>query len=200
MKVDGGGCKRRWRRWGGALRLDSGVARSRGPWVSRLATSNTPSLASAVVDHKKTAAGRGDLLLQEMVERLRKSSGADSGGGDPGITAAFGLPEHAVDFFDSGEKLFSLALVDMNLAGAAKFRRFPERVVEIGERCQVLGLEVIGPKDQEFFLGLLGFIFLDRNKASEGVESSVVVSSRSRSFKRLELLGHREHCFSVDTS
>jgi hypothetical protein len=46
----------------------------------------------------------------------------------------------------------------------------------------------------------LGFILLDRNKASEGVESSVVVSSRSRSFKRLELLGHGEHCFSVNTS
>jgi hypothetical protein len=28
----------------------------------------------------------------------------------------------------------------------------------------------------------------------------VVVSSRRRSFKRLELLGHRENCFSVDTS
>jgi hypothetical protein len=28
----------------------------------------------------------------------------------------------------------------------------------------------------------------------------VMVSSRSRSFKRLELLGHGEHCFSVNTS
>ena len=135
-----------------------------------------------------------------MVEILMKSSEPDSGGGDPGITAALGLPEHAVDFLNSSEKLFRFALVDVHLAGAAKFRRFPEGVVEIGERGQVLGLEVVGPKDQEFFLGLLGFIFLDRNEASKGVESSVVVSSRSRSLKRLELLGHREHCFSVNTS
>ena len=135
-----------------------------------------------------------------MVEILMKSSEPDSGGGDPGITAALGLPEHAVDFFNSSEKLFRFALVDVNLAGAAKFRRFPEGVVEIGECRQVLRLEVVGPKDQEFVLGLLRFIFLDRNEASKGVESSVVVSSRSRSLKRLELLGHREHCFSVNTS
>jgi hypothetical protein len=64
----------------------------------------------------------------------------------------------------------------------------------------VLGLEVVGPKDQKFFLGLLSFIFLNRNEASEGVESSVVVSSRSGSLKRLEFFGHREHCFSVNTS
>ena len=117
-----------------------------------------------------------------------KSSGPGSGGGDPGSTAALGLPEHAVDFLNSSEKLFRFALVDVHLAGAAKFRSFPEGVVEIGERCQVLGLEVVGPEDQEFFLGLLGFIFLDRNEASKGVESSVVISSRSRSLKRLELL------------
>jgi len=104
-----------------------------------------------------------------------KSSGPGSGGGDPGITAALGLPEHAVDFLNSSEKLFRFALVDVHLAGAAKFRSFPEGVVEIGERGQVLGLEVVGPEDQEFFLGLLGFIFLDRNEASKGVESSVVV-------------------------
>ena len=112
-----------------------------------------------------------------MVDCLINSSEPDSGGGYPGITAAFGLPEHAMDFLNSGEKLFCFALVDMHLAGAAQFCRFPEGVVEIGERCQVLGLEVVGPKDQEFILGLLGFIFLDRNEASKGVESSVVVCS-----------------------
>ena len=80
-----------------------------------------------------------------MVEILMKSSEPDSGGGDPGITAALGLPEHAVDFLNSSEKLFRFALVDVHLAGAAKFRRFPEGVVEIRERGQVLGLEVVGP-------------------------------------------------------
>ena len=131
-----------------------------------------------------------------------KSSEPDSGGGHPGVRAAFGLPEHAVDFLNSGEKLFRFALVDVHLAGAAKFRRFPEGVVEIGERCQVLGLEVVGPKDQEFLLGLLGFVFLDRNEAGEGV----VVGGKScsisgcRCFQSLELFSHREHCFSVNTS
>ena len=165
-----------------------------------MATSNTPPLASRVDGHKKAAVGPKDPLLQEMVEFLMKSSVLDSGGGYPGISAAFGLPEHVVDFLHSGEKLFCFALVDVYLAGTTKFCRFPEGVVEIGERCQVLGLEVVGPKDQKFFLGLLSFIFLNRNEASEGVESSVVVSSRSGSLKRLEFLGHREHCFGVNTS
>ena len=66
-----------------------------------------------------------------MVERLKKSSEPDSGSGYPGITAAFGLPEHAMDFLNSGEKLFCFALVDMHLAGAAKFCRFPEGVVAV---------------------------------------------------------------------
>ena len=94
-----------------------------------------------------------------MVGILMKSSESDSGGGHPGVIAAFGLPEHAVDFLHCCHQLFGFALIDVHLAGAAELRRFPEGVVEIGEGCQVLRLEVVGPKNQEFFLGFLGFIF-----------------------------------------
>ena len=124
-----------------------------------------------------------------------------SGGGDPGVVAALGLPEHAVDFFNSSHQFLGFALVDVHLAGAAKLGRFPEGVVEIGERGEVLWLEVVGPKDQEFFLGLLGFVFFDRNEAGEGV----VVSGKrcsiscSRCFQSLELFRHGEHRFSVNT-
>jgi hypothetical protein len=65
-----------------------------------------------------------------------------------------------------------------------------------------LGLKVVGPKDQEFFLGLLSFVFFDRNEAGKGV----VVSGKScsiacrRCFQSLEFFRHREHCFSVNTS
>jgi hypothetical protein len=120
-----------------------------------LATSNIPPLASPVDAHKKAAVGQEDQLLPGVYEGLMKSSEPDSGGGDPSVRAAFGLPEHAVDFLNSGHQLLSLALIDVHFAGAAELCGFPESVVKVGECRQVLRLEVVGPKDQEFFLGLL---------------------------------------------
>ena len=74
-----------------------------------------------------------------------------------------------MDLFDGSHQLLSLALIDVHLAGAAEFRRFPEGVVKIWECCQMLRLEIVGPENQQFLLGLLGLILLDGHEPGEGV-------------------------------
>ena len=56
-----------------------------------------------------------------------------------------------MDFLNSSHQFFCLALIDVHFAGAAKLGCFPEGVVQVGEGGEVLGLEVVGPKDQQFF-------------------------------------------------
>ena len=70
-----------------------------------------------------------------------------------------------MDFFNGSHQFLSFALVDVHLAGTAEFGRFPEGVVEVRKRCQVIGLEIVRPEDQQLLLGFLGLIFLDGDKS-----------------------------------
>ena len=53
-----------------------------------------------------------------------------------------------MDRFYSLEQFICLALIDVDLAGAAELGRFPEDVMQIRESSQMLRLEVIRPENQ----------------------------------------------------
>ena len=77
--------------------------------------------------------------------------------------------EDLVDLLHVGHQRFGVVQAALHLHVAALLGSLPEDVVELGVGLDVVGLDEVGPQDQQLFLGQVRLLFLDRGVAREGV-------------------------------